>query len=409
MQSQYLPSVIALISGLAAFLLRGQDGTVKFLAALACVAMFIATIVIHLNSLASVMAMLLVILVAVACILCQRVVKFAQISTATILIVLGLLSLALYGEPLIAKIAQGFLLFALAILSFCFRKNESLGLGATVAFSVSLVSLLLSCLMQGSWSLTFQLLSVVTLLPLFPFHVGYIGMLENLPGTVPAFLALGMPLLGWHALAQLSSLPAHASQVIMVLILIGVLITGSRAFMQAGLKRVVGAVATLLMTQVWWLLVSNTKPVAELGPYVLAVGMVASGLALCASCLEARYGTQSLKSLPGLARTMPKFGVVFSLLIMAGAGIPFFAVFSSFILVLISLRFEIADLFFVSVIWIGCFAIQISILQELLFNQPRSNLVYTDLSRIELFSLAVILVLLIAGGVFPKMMLGLMT
>jgi NADH:ubiquinone oxidoreductase subunit 4 (subunit M) len=410
METRYLPSLLAWIIALTVFVLKSRAKTAKYVASAGCLASFVLTMFVNMSSLSDVLPMLFSILAALLCIASQRNENGGSISMALILFVLGLVYPALYGYPVLAKIAQVCFLLALVVLSFVFRKNPSLGFGSAAALTASAISLMLSSFVNGPCSAVLQLVAAASLLPLFPFHVGYIGLLNNLPGSLPAFLALISPVLGWHVLAQVPRLEPNITSVIVVLIVIEVLVTGLRAFVQAGLLRVIGAVGTLLLAPGWWIYASNGKLGAEGGAYILAVGLVVSGLSLCAHCLEARFGTQALESLPGLAKTMPKFAMAFILLIMAGLGIPIFAVFSSFmLLILSSLRSGAADLLFVCLVWLVCFGIQASILQRLLFRQPRSNLVYRDLSQAEALSLAVILLLLIVGGIFPKVIFNFIT
>lgn len=407
---QYLPTLTACLSAIAMLLFRGHVKAAKYIAVATNIALFALPLLLKGNSLQSMTLMPLAILLALACIACQQIDKDAVISIATTVFITGLLFPALYGEPLIAKVASGVLFLTLALVSLFFRKSTSLGSGAAISFSASLIFITLSVLVKGHWALIFQVLAPATLLPLFPFQAAYIGVLNNLPGTLPAFLALALPLVGWRALNQTPTPAGDLTQAISILVLLGSLVTGARASVQAGLNRIFAAIATLLLAPAWWIFVSTAKLDFEALPYIMAVGLVIGGLRLCAYFLELRYGTQVLESLPGLAGKMPKFGVVFSLLIMAGIGTPLFAVFSASVVLLISaLQAGISHLIFLFLVWLVCFVIQISVLQRLLFNQARSNLLYSDLSRTELISLAVILALLLLGGIFPKLMLELAT
>ncbi|MBX9690268.1 MAG: hypothetical protein K2X27_26380 [Candidatus Obscuribacterales bacterium] len=412
MQTQLLPSLISFIASLAAFLFRTNAKITKCFALAACLLMLAVEIYFNSRSLLSISTILLATLMALVCILSQATNKSAAISTALILAILGLTSLFLLDvDPLISKLAQGILTLSLVILSFRFRKkNVSLGFGSAAALSISMLSLLLSSLVHGTWSVICQITAAAVLLPLFPLHVGYIGLLNNLPGTVPAFLSFILPIAGLHALVQVQEIPPLAAEFFVVTTIIGLFISGARAFVQTGLMRIIAAVASILLAPVWWICSANGKLGSENCSYIIAVGLVVAGLSLCAHCVESRYGTQSLESLPGLAKKMPKLGIAFSLLTMAGLGIPTFAIFSSFILPQFSpLQSRVSDLLFVSLAWFICFALQISVLQRLLFNEPRADLLYSDLNRSEFMSLAIILVLLLIGGIFPGVMLALTT
>lgn len=347
--------------------------------------------------------LVLVLLMAFLSILTQQAARNTAVVTAVILVITGCILPLLAGSrpDIFTTFLKGSLFLVLAV-SCRFSNGSSLGTGAGIVFATAGVLSVMSQLLGGAWSIVFQLVAIATLLPLFPFHVTYVGAASSTWGTLPAFLAVAMPCVGWYEMTRITDVPSSVSQVIIVLTVTGIFVIAMRASVQAHLGRIVAACGTLLLSVIWWFFASNQGLSPESGLYLAAVSVAVSGLHLCAYQLEFRYGTQLIGSLPGLATQMPKFGVFFIALVMALLGLPFGAVFSSTIAMLMSFPCNTAsDLLFVSTVWFLCSALLLKAMQQLLFRQARLDFAYMDLARSELIALVLIVSLLVAGGLFP--------
>src|SRR5207249_2246099 len=98
-----------------------------------------------------------------------------------------------------------------------------------------------------------QLVACATLLPLFPLQAAFVGSLSKLPGTLPAFLAVVLPCLGWHGIVSLmSQVPAPLIHTVVALALVGALYEAVRASVQFHLTRMIASITTILFSLVWW-------------------------------------------------------------------------------------------------------------------------------------------------------------
>ena len=79
----------------------------------------------------------------------------------------------------------------------------------------------------------------------------------------------------------------------------------------------------------WWGFAVNGRLTTAGFIYVAAVALLTAGLLLAGLFLRKRYGDLELDRLHGLARPMPRFAALFSLLVMAAVGLPPFALFSA--------------------------------------------------------------------------------
>jgi hypothetical protein len=106
-----------------------------------------------------------------------------------------------------------------------------------------------------------------------------------------------------------------------------------------------------LLAVPWWHLsvAGNAAPAAL---YVTAIALALLGLRLAAGFLQARFGHLDIDKMRGLARPMPRFATLLTLLMMAVMGLPLFGVFSGFMALLLGpSSFGAAGLAGVVVLW----------------------------------------------------------
>ena len=234
----------------------------------------------------------------------------------------------------------------------------------------------------------------------------FVGSLSHLPGTLPAFLAVVLPCLGWYGIVSvMSEVPAPLMHVIVALALVGALYEAVRASVQVHLFRMIASLTTILFALAWWSVGVTGKATPEASWYLSAVGLAASGLLLAGHQLEARYGFLDLDKLRGLARPMPRFAVVVGLVLMAAMGLPLFGVFSTFLAMMggspLPMPLSAA---LVLLIWLIASLLFMRLFQRLLYGQPKPDLVYQDLTLIELLPLVLLLCLLALGVRVPVLL-----
>jgi NADH-quinone oxidoreductase subunit M len=136
--------------------------------------------------------------------------------------------------------------------------------------------------------------------------------------------------------------------------------------------------------------------------YLVAVGLATNGLLLGWYAIRARYGDTDLRAIRGLAYTMPRFAVLFALLILAALGLPPFGVFAGFMGLLLTPALPLSGALAVIVlVWLSASWYFLDLLQRLLFGRHRPDLRYEDLGRTEFAALLALVLLLCAMGLAP--------
>jgi NADH-quinone oxidoreductase subunit M len=279
--------------------------------------------------------------------------------------------------------------------SHAWRESATYGLG--------MVSALLSLILPPSVSGFAALIACATLLPLVPLHRGFIAALTELPGNLPAFLALLLPLVGFHRVALLyQDFSPHVLETLGLVALIGACYGSLRAFAQLRAPARLAYGGTAFLCLLWWYLAeTHTVPVHST-VYVVAVGLALSGLLLAWYSVRARYGDVDLKALGGMVYPMPRFSTLFALLALAALGMPPFGVFAGFMGMMLSPGFMPTAAFaVVVVVWFSASWYCIDLLQQVIFGRGRPDLRYEDLHRAESAALVTIVLLLLALGLAP--------
>ncbi len=245
-------------------------------------------------------------------------------------------------------------------------------------------------------------------LPLVPFHKSYVAALTGLPGNLPAFLALLLPVIGFSGLlTALPQLPNALTEAIGILALVGMLYGSLKALTQSRAPSVVAYGSLAFFSILWWYLVTTRAAPPQTVVYLSAVGFAASGLLVAWYVLRARYGDIGFRALSGLAEPMPRFAVVLSLLALAALGLPPFGVYSGFLGMLLTPSFRWSSgLIVIIIAWLTASWYLFDLAQGLLFGQERPDRRYEDLRTHELASMIIVLVLLVALGVLPARLFG---
>ena len=241
------------------------------------------------------------------------------------------------------------------------------------------------------------------LLPLAPLHWGYIAALAGLPGNLPAFLACLLPVLGLHTLtAALPRLPGDALGALPALGLVGAAYGALKALAQSRVRSLLAYANLSFFSMLWWYVatVRTVPPQAVL--YLAATGLATNGLLLSWYAIRARYGDMDLRAIRGLAHPMPRFAVLFALLILAALGLPPFCVFAGFMCLLLTPGLPLSGALAVIVLaWLAASWYLLDLLQRLLFGRHRPDLRYEDLRRTEFAALLAIVLILIVMGLAP--------
>ena len=252
-------------------------------------------------------------------------------------------------------------------------------------------------------------LACAILLPLVPFHQGYVSALTRLPGSLPSFIVLLLPAIGFQSLAAiLPMMPDVAISTITILALVGALYGSIKALAQSRVRLLLAYGSLSFFSILWWFVAVSRTIVPQAVVFLSAVALVTSGLILTWQVVRTRYGDDvDPQAISGLFRKMPRFAVLFSLLALAAMGLPPFGVFAGFIGMLLaaSLTSSVA-LLVMMVAWLAASWYILDMVQRLLFGRERSDLRYEDLRPAELASLVMVVLIVIALGVAPVSLFG---
>ena len=262
----------------------------------------------------------------------------------------------------------------------------------------------LAAISSPSASTLASLLACAILLPLVPFHQGYVSALTRLPGSLPSFIVLLLPAIGFHGLAAVTlAVPDAAISTMTVLALVSALYGSIKALAQSRVRLLLAYGSLSFFSILWWFMVISRTIVPQAVVFLGAVALVTSGLLLSWQVVRTRYGDDvDPQAISGLVRRMPQFAVLFSLLALAAMGLPPFGVFAGFIGMLLTaaLTSSVA-LLVIMVAWLAASWYILDMVQQLLFGRERSDLRYEDLRRSELASLLLVVLIVIALGIAP--------
>jgi NADH-quinone oxidoreductase subunit M len=240
-------------------------------------------------------------------------------------------------------------------------------------------------------------------LPLVPFHQSYVAALTGLPGNLPAFLGVLLPVVGFHGLLTVQpELSDTVFNAVGILSLVGMVYGSLKALTQSRAASVMTYGSLAFFSIAWWYLITTRIAVPETLVYVSAVALATSGLLIARYVLRARYGEIDLRALTGLSERMPRFAVALLLLTVAALGLPPFGVFSGFIGMLLAPSLTLSGgLAVILIVWLCASWYFLDLAHGLLFGRQRHERHHVDLHAPELASLAIILALLVALGVMP--------
>jgi len=347
---------------------------------------------------------------ACAAVLGQPVHKNLRLSWTMTLLFLGLGFVILTNQRIVGQVCLLVLLSSLIVLLY--RHHTPLwpiswfGIGA-YALAVGCVTI--SLVAAPPLSSIASLLACAILLPLVPFHSGYITSITRLPGSLPSFIVLLLPAIGIHILATtISTVPDVAMSTMTVLALVSALYGSIKALAQSRVRLLLAYGSLSFFSIFWWFVSISHRITPQAVVFLAALSLVTSGLLMSWQVVRTRYGDDvDPQAISGLVRRMPHFTVLFSLLALAAMGLPPFGVFTGFIGMLLTtaLTSSVA-LLVIMIVWLAASWYILDMVQQLLFGRERSDLRYEDLRRSELASLLIVLLIVIALGIAPSNLFG---
>lgn len=249
-----------------------------------------------------------------------------------------------------------------------------------------------------------SLLACMILLPLVPFHHGYVAALTRLPGSLPSFTVLLLPAIGLHKLAAL--IPATSefeTLLVIVLALSGALYGAIKALAQSRVRLLLAYGSLSFFSLLWWFVATSRTVRPQAAVFLGSLALVTGGLLLAWQVIRTRYGDDvDPRAISGLAAQMPQFSVLISLLALAAMGLPPFGLFAGFMGLLLtsSLTDSVAP-FVVAITWLAASWYILDLVQRLLFGRKRPDLRYEDVRQSEFASLLIVVAIMFALGLAP--------
>ena len=321
------------------------------------------------------------------------------------LVCLGLGLTVLTSVPLVGNLALALLLVLVAILLY--RHHSALwpmswwGIGT---YGLGALCALLAVVAGPPVSSIASLVTCAVLLPLVPFHDGHLTALTRLPGNLPAFIVVLLPIAGLHELPHvLPTVPDVVAWTVSFFALLGALYGAVKALAQSRVRLLLAYGSLSFFSMLWWFVAATRTATPRAALMAGTVGLATSGLLIAWQVVRTRYGDDiDPQAVSGLASGMPRYAVLLSLLALAAMGLPPFGVFAGFMGLLLNAPFpSTVGLFITLLAWLAASWYIMQMIQRLLYGSRRQELRYTDVLKTELASLVMAVLVLLALGLAP--------
>lgn len=321
------------------------------------------------------------------------------------LIFLGLGLSALTSRPPVNVLCLALLLVLIAGLLY--RHHSALwprswwGIGT---YSLGALCAAMAAGLDAPLSSIASLLACAVLLPLVPFHDGHLTALTRLPGSLPSFIVVLLPVAGLHLLASaIPSVPDAVAWTLSFFALLGAAYGALKALAQSRVRLLLAYGSLSFFSILWFFAAGSRMATPRSALLVGTVGLATCGLMVAWQVIRTRYGDDvDPQAISGLAAGMPQFAVLLSLLALAAMGLPPFGVFAGFMGLLLSSPFPpLAGLFVTLLAWLAASWYIMQMVQRLLFGIRRPELRYADVLRAEFASLLIVVLVLLALGLAP--------
>ncbi|MGH2360737.1 MAG: proton-conducting transporter membrane subunit [bacterium] len=345
--------------------------------------------------------MILSILAAAITFLGQQPQKEIGRPTVFTLVSLGLGLGAMTGTGPVHVLCFAGVLAVVLVATLLSHAERTRARGGAVASGIGLLCLLAAATLPGPASSVLLLAGSATALPLVPLHGAYLIALSELPGTFPAFLAVLLPLVGLSfASSAIPSLPTGLNQGLQGLALLSALYGSLKALVQFRMGEVISRASLAYLGLAWWYLATLQGVQRPAMMFIAMVSLSTGGLLLATAHIRLRSGHDLLDTLSGLAGPMPRLATLVVLLVMAAMGLPLFGLFSGlWAMLTAAIAVSRSQTCALLLIWLLASWHYTVFMQKALFGQVPASVPFRDLKWSETLALALVLMLLAAGGI----------
>ncbi|MEI8278521.1 MAG: NADH-quinone oxidoreductase subunit M [Bacteroidota bacterium] len=269
---------------------------------------------------------------------------------------------------------------------------------------------------QQQWLFCLMFVAFAIKMPIFPFHTWQPDTYEQSPTPVTIVLSALMVKMGLFAVIRwlLPSLPqgvAFWSDTVIVLCIIGIVYASCLAMVQTDIKRLIAYSSIAHMGLMCAAVFSQTN----MGLHGVMVqmfnhGINITGMWLIVSMIESRWGTRDLTKMGGLATTAPRMAIAFVIISFANIALPLT---NGFIgeFMLFNGIFQGNSPYHISFMVIAGLGVilgavyTLTMVQKVAYGNEVAQGAKSDLTTNEYVALAIIIVIVIALGVYPKPLL----
>jgi len=271
---------------------------------------------------------------------------------------------------------------------------------------------------QQQWLFWLMFIAFAIKMPVFPFHTWQPDAYEQSPTPVTIVLSALMVKMGLYAVLRwlYPVLPqgfAMWSDVVIIMAIAGIVYASLIAIKQSDIKRMIAYSSIAHMG----LMVAAAFSVNQIGMHGIMVqmfnhGINITGMWLIVSMIENRYGTRNMNELGGMATTAPRMAIAFVIIALANVALPLTNGFIGEFMLFNGLfsggsHYHITYMVIAGLGVILGAVYTLNMLQKTVFGNAVSMKVTKDLSSGEFLGLAIIILLILVLGVYPKPLLDL--
>jgi NADH-quinone oxidoreductase subunit M len=255
-------------------------------------------------------------------------------------------------------------------------------------------------------------------MPIFPFHTWQPDTYEQSPTPVTIILSALMVKMGLYAVLRwlLPVVPAgvaYWSDTVVVLSVIGIVYASCIAIVQTDMKRLVAYSSIAHMGLMCAVAFSHSN----IGMHGIMIqmfnhGITITGMWLIISMVENRWGTRDMTKLGGMATSAPKMAIAFVIISLASVALPLTNGFIGEFMLFNGLFSGTESNHIVMTVIAGLGIIlgavyTLNMIQKTVYGATVKMAITKDLSVNEFIGVAIIIILIIFLGVYPKPLLDL--